>query len=467
LKKLVTLPLQTMRLILLLLTSTIYLPAFCQATFSFKPIEDDDLYLTTVKKAIKLKYLADSAAITGPNKKYEVALYRSRYDFLNEMFNDKEIIGNERINSYLTDVTQQIINSNPSLKNLGTRFLFSRAWWPNAFSTGEGTIVFNMGLLTKLNTESEMVFVLCHELAHLYLDHSNKSIQQYITTVYSDEMQRKLKDLKRQEFATNKELAKLEKAVAFNNRRHGRSHETEADSMAMVFIKNTNFDANGAITCLAMLDDADKDNYNTEKFLPQVFNFADYPFKQQWIKKEEAFFGVNNEQKITDKEADSLKTHPDCKQRIAKLQPTVAQIINSNPNKIEVDKILFDSLKKVFAFEAIAFCYQAKNISRCLYLALELQQLYPNNVYVHTAIGNCLNLIYQKQKEHTLNQVVSLPSPFQEKNYNTLLEFIQNLRLRDIAAISYSYLKLYNDTFNGNKPFAEAFEQSKKNLNNN
>jgi hypothetical protein len=450
---------------LILFIVFIGLQSFSQPSFTFNAIKDDSLVLDGLKKDILGRYKKDSTAVQGDNKKYITGFYRRRVDFLTDMFKENEMVGHVGINSYLSLVAANIVNANPELKTLGTRFLFSRAYWPNAFSAGEGTIVFNIGLFSRLNNESEMAFVLCHELAHLYLDHSNKTIAQYVNTIYSDEFQEKLKELSKKEFERNKELNQLEKKVVFTTRRHGREHESEADSIALRFIKNTRYDATAALTCLALLDEIDKDTYDTEQGLPALFNFADYPFKERWIKKEEAFFGSNNLKNLTTKEEDSLKTHPDCKLRIKQLTPVVSNIDAKNRSAFVVSAGQFDSLKKVFAFEILEYCYNSDNVSRCLYQAMALQQQYPGNLYITTMIGRCFNAMYTHQKKHTLNTIVSLPSPYQEKNYNTLLEFIQNLSLQDIAAISYSHLKKHEALFGTDKAFTTAFNTSRTNLN--
>ncbi|MGC4101188.1 M48 family metalloprotease [Ferruginibacter sp.] len=437
-----------------------------QQPASYTPFKDDSLQLDVIKKAIRDNYLKDSVSIQGENKKYTVGMYRERIAFINQMFTDKEFIFTEETNKYLTSLVNEIFKANPQLRTLGTHFLFSRAYWPNAFSTGEGTIVFNIGLFIKLQNESQVVFTLCHELAHLYLNHSNKAIDHYISTLYSEEFQARLKELKKQQYERNKELAKLEKGVVFSGRRHGRQHESEADSMGLVFMKSTGFDVTESLACLAILDNIDKDTYNAEEGMRTLFNFPEYPFQNKWIKKEEAFFGISADNKPVDKDEDSLKTHPDCKVRIARLEPSVKMISNAAAKKFMVDEAEFKKLQRLFALETLPYCINSKRISRCLYLAMELYKQDPSNAYVVTTIGKCFNLLYEHQKDHTLNNIVSLPSPMGEKNYNSLLEFIQKLNLQDMASIGYYFLKQHEATFAADKDFAAAYNQSKINFKN-
>ena len=454
-------------LILIFITCCNLFIAHAQPSFSFIPFKDDSLQLDIFKKNVKEKYLQDSASLMGENRKYTLKIFRDRFNYINEMFAGKEFIYNAETNAYLMSLVNEILKTNPVLQKQGTRYLFSRAYWPNAFSTGEGTIVFNIGLFKKLDNESQAAFVLCHELSHLYLKHSNNAIDHYINTLYSKDFQTKLKEIKKQAYEKNKELDKLEKGIVFSGRRHGREHEAEADSMALLFMKNTGFNVRESLTCLALLDSIDKDNYNTEQGLPLLFNFPEYTFQNKWIKKEGAFFGVSAENKITGKEEDSLKTHPDCKIRIAILTPSIEKLKDNAAKTFAVNVREFNNLKQQFEFEIINYCYKSNRISRCLYEAMQLYNKYPDNTYITTMIGKSLNLMYSNQKNHTLNKIVSLPSPMGEKNYNTLLEFIQKISLRDIGAISYFFLKQYESKFTGDKEFAATFNQSRINIKSN
>ena len=265
---------------------------FAQTALLYTPVKDDTDKLKNLQTEIKKQYEKDSLSITGENKKYILEIYRERFKDLNELFEIKEPLTEATASTYLTAIANEIINKNAELKKLAPRFFFSRAWWPNAYSTGEGTIVFNIDLFIKLQNESQVAFVLCHELAHLYLDHSNKKITKYINTIYSEEYQDKLKELRKKKYDKKDELDKLEMGFAFKSFRHSREFESEADSVGLRFMKNTTYDCKEALGCLGILDEIDEEKMDYSKELPKVFSFSEYPFRKRWIEKESAFFGV-------------------------------------------------------------------------------------------------------------------------------------------------------------------------------
>jgi len=252
-----------------------------QTTWQYSPIKDDEAKLKSLQSEIRKQYEKDSVGVTGENKKYVLEIYRSRFKSLDELFTDKETITSPEASAYINTIANEIISKNPELKKIQPRVFFSRAWWPNAYTTGEGTVVFNIDLFIKLQNESQVAFVMCHELAHQYLEHSNKKINKYINTIYSKEFQEKLKELRKQKYGKKDELDELEKSFAFNIFRHSREYETEADSIGLHFMKNTGYDCKEALSCLTLLDEMDEEKMDYSQQLPKVFNFSEYPFRKR------------------------------------------------------------------------------------------------------------------------------------------------------------------------------------------
>jgi hypothetical protein len=60
---------------------------------------------------------------------------------------------------------------------------------------------------------------------------------------------------------------------------------------------------------------------------------------------------------------------------------------------------------------------------------------------------------------------VDAPSPVAEKKYNAFLQFLQRLRLPDIASINYYFLTSYTAQLSSNADFNKAYSESKQLLN--
>jgi predicted Zn-dependent protease len=410
--------------------------------------------------AITARYQKDVQNLQGANKKYLAEIYKERLDYIKKKISEKEISCDNRAQAYLNDLTKKIFASNSFLRGDELRILFSRTYLPNAYSMGEGTILFNMGLFHRLQNEGQAAFVLCHELAHYYLNHSNNSIAKYVNTVYSDDFQKELKRIQKSEYGRRSEVEKLAKNLTFKNRRHAREFEQSADSMALELMKNTGYDVQEVLTCLALLDSVDYDKYHKGLTLEKQFHFASYPFKKSWLEEDDLKFVVTKTEEGKQEE-DSLKTHPDCKLRIERLKQQVSDYYKPSQKSFLIDEKEFNRLKVAADYEIINYAFQSKKISKALFLALEMYGAFPDDVFLQAAVGKGLNQIYTHQKEHTLGTVVDLPAPEFESSYNNFLRFIQNLRLTEVAAISYYFMMQHQTQSYSNETFLQALIESK------
>ncbi|MFY0256177.1 M48 family metallopeptidase [Chitinophaga sp. 30R24] len=428
----------------------------------FNPAPQSESKLKSLEQQFEANYKATLDQLPSKDKKEYVSLYNRRWENIKSRFDKKEIYTTAFAQQYLDELVHVILKANPLLQQKNLHCYFSRSGVPNASYVGEGIILFNMGLFKRLENESQVAFVLCHELAHYYLQHSENSIARYVTTMNGKDMQQELRKIKALEYQKREQLENLVKGITFNSRRHSRDHESEADSMGLVFMQNTRFSLDGAITALTLLDNIDVDTTNTAVQLEQLFDAKDYPFRKRWITKREGLLGGHAKLENNEELEDSLKTHPDCKLRIKLLEPYVKANENNNRVLYLIDKVKFDSLQHDFKYEVIVYAYENDNYSRSLYYTITMLQESPRDPYLVTQIGKILNSCYDAQKLHILGKLTELPSPDYPANYNVLLQMIQNLYLEDFPAISFHYLASFCPQFNAYNAFIKEYNKAKQ-----
>lgn len=402
-------------------------------------------------------YKQTIASLPGRHKKELLQLYKARWDNARQKFERKEIYTSAPATSYLNEIVKEIVASNPSLGNLPLNCYFSRSGNPNASYVGEGMILINMGLFSRLDNESQLAFVICHEIAHQYLKHSENTIANYVARLNSKEVQDELRTIKSSRYRRNQPLEELTNSITFDTRRHVRQNECDADSLAVELLKNTKFDVSEVITALTILDNTDSDTVSTNESLQRLFNSDKYPFQQKWLAKEEGLLGGHAKLQVTELE-DSLKTHPDCKYRISKLTPVISKFHGGNKNV--VDPAAFRHFANLFQYEVVEYAYSSDNYSRSMFYTLALLERMPNDAYLISNIGRLLNGLYFAQKDHHLNDYVDLPAPAYPSNYNSLLQFIQNLYPENLASINYHFLEHYRGKLKDYPPFMEAYRTS-------
>ena len=424
---------------------------------------EDSLLKHGIFTAAQAKEDALIAGLGKENKDDYKEVYENRFKMISSLMKSSRLVAEPDAHKYLQSVLDKIVSVNPELKTLSIRLVFSRDWWPNAYSMGEGTLVVNAGLLVRLKDESELAFVMCHELAHYYLDHSEKAIRKNISTVNSTEFKDEIKRLKKQEYGVNAELERLLKKFAFSVRRHSRENEAEADDQGMKFLRNTNFSKGGAISCLHMLDTVDDSSYYKTVDLPAVFNFPDYYFKKRWIQNEAVIFGQlkGDASNLTEKEKDSLRTHPDCPKRIATLEPIVAGL-KPGQNYL-VDSVMFAQLKNRFAVEIIEELYREESYSYNLYYSLGLLQSGEHRSYAIYSIARVLNSLYDAQLNHRLGLVTDKENRGSAPDYNLLCRMLDRLRLDEIADLNYYFCRQYQAEMAGYSAFQKELELAQKN----
>ena len=435
---------------------------FASSQPAFSPAAEDAAFLNTLSAKYEDHYKAELASLPKENKKDLEEVYKLRWDNVKEIFDKKEIYTSAAARQYMDALVAEIVKANPLLQKQNFNCYFSRSGVPNAGYIGEGIILFNMGLFKRLDNESQAAFVLCHEIAHFYLQHSENSIRRYVAAINSKDMQKELHKIKSTEYGKRQQVEDLLKGLTFNLRRHGRDHESEADSMAIEFMHHTRYDISEALTTLALLDSIDTDTLNIATCLQKTFDAKEYPFQKKWLAKEEGLLGGHAQLKKDEQLADSLKTHPDCKLRIQILEPMVNRYHSSGALKNVVNKLKMIELRNTFSYEIIEFAYTSENYTKSLYYTLELLQGKPADPYLVAQVGKIFNGFYAAQKTHKLGKLIDLPSPYYPANYNLLLQFVQNLYLENFSSISYHFLKQYYPQLNYYAPFTNAYNTSKQ-----
>jgi len=391
-------------------------------------------------------------------------IYDHQFGEIQDLWTGTRAVTFPDVNNYLQSIVREIVAANPEIQKTDARVVFTRDGWPNAVSMGDGSIAINGGLFVFLHNEAELAFVICHELSHYYLDHTNKSIKRIVDHYNSEDFKKEMKRLSKQEYGAGKEIDELMKRLAFGSRRHGRENEKEADRQAFLFLKNTGYDCNGIISCLRLLNEVDDSSIYKPLIPEAVFNFDEYPFKRKWVQKESVLFGAmtgDDLSPFTTQEKDSLKTHPDCVERIFLLQDSVKKI--KAGRKFLVDEHFFYRIRKDFFAEITEQEFKNDNLTHNLYNNLLMLQ---NDEYTSLAVYSVvrdLNILFQRQKNHKLGDIEKETRGY-PADYNLLLRIIDRLRLDEIAAINYFFCKKYESQMVGYEGFAEEKRKAQKNF---
>jgi len=127
---------------------------------------------------------------------------------------------NDSISAYVNKVLDEILKKDPELRQ-NIHLFIVKSPTVNAFSFDNGIILVNTGLLSQLDDESQLAFILCHELIHFKRKHA---INAYL-------------DL-RNVSSGNYHKSRNDEDVL----QYSKDQETEADTAGLDLFKSTNYD---------------------------------------------------------------------------------------------------------------------------------------------------------------------------------------------------------------------------------
>lgn len=347
----------------------------------------------------------------------------------------------DTLTKYLQAITDHITQSNNSLREERLTVFSYRSNEPNASNRAAGIILFNLDLLTRLETEEEIAFVLCHEISHDILEHVVQNMIKQTEMNKNPVYKKKLEEIKNQEF---NQLSAYETLVAkflYENSGLRRVQESQADSLGLVLFLNCGYNPLYAMKVISKLDSVDEILFKDPIEYEKHFSFSDYSFKKSWLDASEEEESIGGNLDDSYHMPDSLKTHPDCKKRCEAMR----RIIDKS-NKPITSKYMreFEPLRKVTQFEMVEFFQQNHYFSKALYYSIELLRIYPENQYLHASVANCLLEISLAQKNHYFSSVVEYPSKTYGESYFRFLTFLHNTNSDVISTLAVKYHKKHN-----------------------
>jgi hypothetical protein len=215
--------------------------------------------------------------------------------------------------------------------------------------------------------------------------------------------------------------------------------EFEADSMGLQMFKASGYDRINALTMLAILDASDEDFYIQSAQLPELLNFNTYAFNAEWIAEEEASSLGTFEWKYEPLQ-DSLKTHPDCSARIAKLKYLETTLADADSVGFGEPSASYTPIQKQASFELIESYIYMGNLGRAFYQCVHLINIYPNDTYLNAAMARVLAQIAWLKKERKMGVHVSNTGNEYTSSYNEVLRCLWNMSAKDCIALSEQFM---------------------------
>jgi predicted Zn-dependent protease len=430
-------------------------------------------------------YQSDLSVLTKLNKSYDSILKTikieeksARKSFEKSISSSKArlktldsagyLMRKDTITKYLQAIVNKVIQNNKLLQNQSLTVFTYRTEVPNASNRAAGVILFNLDLFTKMDSEEEVAFIICHEISHDILGHVVQGLVKQTEMEKNPKYKLELEKIKKQEFNKLKSYENLLAKYISEYTGQRRAHEIQADSLGLVLYLNSGYEPFHALKVVDKLDSVDAILFKDSIDYNKHFSFTDYPFKKSLLEAEvEESIGGNIDE--TFEMPDSLKTHPDCKKRHVKMQALINTYKSSTKNELVGN---FSFYKEMAQFEMIEYLQQDYYFSKGLYYTIALLNKYPENQYLQTSFVNCLVEIQRAQKDHYFSSVVEYPSKVWGASYYQFLVFLHNTNSETTKNIYKRYAQLktnkssnkYNDYVNTLINGIEAAKEEREKL---
>ncbi|MDO7876708.1 M48 family metallopeptidase [Hymenobacter sp. ASUV-10] len=337
------------------------------------------------------------------------------------------------IEPFVQQVFARILKANPQLP-AGTRLVLTRNPEPNAHAVGNGIVMLNVGLLPRLENESQLAFILCHELAHVACHHMENGLHEHLTTLHSKDMKREIRRIIDSEYNISSQIKALALGFSLNTNYHRRRHEKQADSLGYVLLARTTYDAPQAYRALQLLDTIDEPETTASLPLASYFSCADFPKTFAPVPdKPTSIFTVQKTATALET-TDTLKSHPDCAKRMRFLHTLAQGRVAEGPQPASSPE--FARIRYVSRLEVIQSWFDYDCYDHALFEALLLLPQQPGNAYLHSVVQLSLYELRQHLQDHTYSEVVSNKSTRNPKNFNELIHVLHGLSYDDFRGLS-------------------------------
>jgi Zn-dependent protease with chaperone function len=407
-----------------------------QGLDQYQPVSLSETLPADLEAKTSARLKSDIAGIRqkGKVKKELKKVYTQRYETLMNSVESGEFLFDNRFYPYCQAIFDRVLAANPTIPRQEVHLLLGRSPVPNASCWGEGSIVLNIGLISRLDNEAQIAFALAHELAHYTQDHVNTAMVTRAERRHSRAAKAEVAAIEQSEYYRTSRLMDLKMRNVFERNRHSRLRELEADSLGLIYYLNSGYAPNEALSLLGVLDAVDAEKYTSHYDLRGFLEEVDFDYQAEWVEYQpDTTFYYSKSPKAW---ADSLKTHPDCAQRLTQAAQYLSRVPTSAAdNPTSFSDISVKKLSDIMDLELLFSHYYFQHYGRLIHEGIKLLSVYPNNFYVKGMVALTVMELYEQKKAHALSEVLDRNNPAHPQDEDETLHFLNSLRLKHLQAL--------------------------------
>lgn len=322
------------------------------------PIPEDFL-----PKKIKSELLSNEVKKQSGKEKRLFATFSvgNNYAIYNQLVSGYVVYGTP-LNNYINRVADKLLANDKELRKKMRFYLFESPQ-VNAFAFSNGIVFLNIGLVSHLENEAQLAFVMAHEIAHYKQEHSFKA--------YTHQKTLSRKERKSFEGSVIKE--------ELNYKRFSRKQEQDADEVGFEIYRKSGYRLGEALGLLDRLAESELpfDSLKLNK------RFLDGTYLN--IPEKYFISGVVNAISVDTTEADSMRSHPAIPKRKKVLGDKIANQDKSGEYFL-VSEQEFYKYRLECRYELSRLYMLEKDYAKSIYNCYLLLSNDPNNEYLYEVL---------------------------------------------------------------------------------
>ncbi len=336
----------------------------------YKPIGSDGELPEKLKtsSSIKAQEALKRIKVSGKKRKERKAEEAHAVQvsfFEDQILSSGQILFGNPIADYVQKVGQYLIKDQDDLRN-ELQFYVLKSHVPNAYTTSNGMVVVSIGLLVRLENESQLAVILAHEIQHYIKKHSLVQFKETQKAISETRGNSSLDD-------------KLKSMYRFS-----KDHEYEADNLGYEMLKKTEYDLNEGIYVFEMLKYTDYPFLETPFTIDSLSNQS-YVFPKTTLDLTQSLLqsAIEKEQNLENSDEDELEsTHPSLSQRILVLRDRIAKLDMKGKKKFIMDEHSFHLMQKIARHEQLLLHIRRADYGQAFYLSKVMELLYGKSLFL-------------------------------------------------------------------------------------
>jgi beta-barrel assembly-enhancing protease len=331
---------------------------------------------------------------------------------LKQKFLEANIYYNDTLSAFVKKVLTTLLHSNHALRSRIYPFI-THSTTPNASTWQDGTILINIGLLSRLENESQLAFVLAHELTHYLEEHGYEIFE-----------------------LANSEKELLDDPMQIVTRSD--MHELGADKNALQLLRNAGYDSREGIRALELVENDPAHRLDIIAMLSTPEIRLDEKELCNYIKIEQEYKQHNNYV------FSNGKRPIDINARMRSLRNAYVPS-DSVGSKFCASRGEFDTIRRIANFEMIENSYLRSDYIRSAHTALIKLQEDPDNKYATIRSAQSLYGIASYAKYGNLSNILFDKGLLRESDLAKFYCFINTQQSNYLQQFIYRCVeKLYN-----------------------